>query len=214
MDILVGRGGNQNMAIKDPEIGAIHFELGEVEDLISISILSYKPTYVNGQRVVGYGNLFERDAVLTAGSSLNLKLSELLDTGIFDYKLIQSWSEVINRFSRSVDIDVFLNCCIENENEKDTLPVIYMKMGKAYLLIEENKLREAQILIYEIGDILYSLQDGSETLKTAYLGIFIPAYLLYKKAGLADMAQATLDCINSMEAQGVKFPSNTQQLIS
>lgn len=201
------------MVLKDPEIGATHFEIEEEDDLITIDILSYKPTYVNGLRIVGYGNLVERDDVLTAGSSLNIKISELIDAGRFDYKSIQSWSEVIDRFSRSVDIDVFLNCCVEDEDEKDTLPVIYLKMGKAYLLIEENKLREAQILIYEIGDQLYSLQDGSETLKTAYLGIFIPAYLLYKKAGVTDMAQATLDSINSMEAQGVRYPSNTQQLI-
>ena len=213
MEITVGRGGNQMMALKDPEIGATHFELYEEDDLVGIDILSYKPTYVNGMRIVGYGNLFERDAVLTAGSSLNIKLSELIEAGCFDYKLIQSWSEVINRFSRSVDIDVFLNCCVEIEDEKDTLPVIYLKTGKAYLLIEENRLREAQLLIYETGNLLYSLQDGSEALKTAYLGIFIPAYLLYKKAGLTDMAQATLDCIKSMEAQGVKYPSNTQQLI-
>ena len=201
------------MAIQDPEIGTVHFALEEVEGLVKIDILSYKPTYVNGRRVVGYGNLFERDAELTAGSSLNIKLSDLIDAGLFDYKSIQSWSEVTDRFTRSVDIDVFLNCCVDNEDEKDTLPVIYLKMGKAYLLIGENKLREAQILIYEIGDLLYSMQDGREELKTAYLGIFIIACLLYKSAGLTDMAQATLDCINSMEAQGVKYPSNTQQLI-
>ena len=213
MQIIVGRGGDQMMVIQDPEIGAVHFVLEEKDDLVNIDILSYKPTYVNGQRVVGFGNLFERDAELTAGSSLNIKLSDLIDAGLFDYKSIQSWSEVIDRFTRSVEIDVFLNCCVENEDEKDTLPAIYLKMGKAYLLIEENKLREAQILIYEIGDLLYSMQDGSEELKTAYLGIFIPAYLLYKSARLTDMAQATLECINSMEAQGVKYPSNTQHLI-
>lgn len=201
------------MVLKDPEIGATHFEIDEEDGLIVINILSYKPTYVNGLRIIGYGNLVERDAILTAGSSLSIKISELIDAGRFDYKSIQSWSEVINRFSRSVDIDVFLSCCVGEEEEKDMLPVLYLKMGKAYLLIEENKLREAQMLIYEIGDQLYSLQDGSETLKTAYLGIFIPAYRLYKIAGLADMAKATLDCIHSMEAQGVKYPSNTQQLI-
>ena len=215
MEILVGRGGNQKLAIKDPEIGATHFELGEVDDLINIDILSCKPTYVNGQRIVGFGNLFERDAVLTAGNSLNIRLSELIESGIFDYKSIRSWGEVINRFSRSIDIDVFLNCCIDSENDdQETLPLIYLKTGKAYLLIEENKLREAQMLIYELADLLFSMQDGSEELKTAYLGIFIPAYYLYKKAGLEKLAQATLDGIDTMRAQGIKFPENTQHLIS
>lgn len=215
MEILVGRGGNQMMSIKDPEIGATHFELGEVDDLVSIDILSYKPTYVNGKRVVGYGKLFDRDAVITAGSSLNMKLSEIIESGIFDYKSIRSWGEVINRFSRSVDIDVFLNCCVDSGNEDtETLPLIFLKIGKAFLLVEENKLREAQMLIYELADLLYSIQDGSEELKTAYLGIFIPAYILYKKAGLEEMARATLEGIETMKARGIKFPANTQHLIS
>ena len=59
-------------------------------------------------------------------------------------------------------------------------------------MTDENKFREAQNLVYEAGDILYDMQDGSELLQGIYASILTVCARLYLHVDRLDVARETI----------------------
>ena len=59
--------------------------------------------------------------------------------------------------------------------------------------MDEGKYWEAQNLIYEAGDTLYDMQDGSDVLQGVYATILVVCAQLYLKVGRLDVG---LEAIN------------------
>lgn len=184
MEIIVGRGGNQLNKITDPKIGACHCRITEKEDMYMVDIANYRPTFINGERVLEFNNLFPQDSIISMGDTINCPISELMIP--YDYSCLTDWGLAAERFERVIDVDVFLNCCIAPD-DRNSVAEYNIKACKAFLLIKEGRLRAAQEIIYEVGDALYALQDGSVELKTAYTAVMALCALLYEKAGLTSL---------------------------
>ena len=67
------------------------------------------------------------------------------------------------------------------------------KSAMAYCLIDEGKYWEAQSLIYEAGDTLYDLQDGSELLQGIYASMLTVCARLYVAVHRIDVAQEAIN---------------------
>ena len=59
--------------------------------------------------------------------------------------------------------------------------------------MDEGKYWEAQNLIYEAGDTLYDMQDGSDVLQGVYASMLVVCARLYLKVGRLDVG---LEAIN------------------
>ena len=77
----------------------------------------------------------------------------------------------------------------------------------AYYMTDENKFREAQNLVYEAGDILYDMQDGSELLQGIYASILTVCARLYLHVDRLDVAKEAIlgaaDIFNRLPSDGL-----------
>lgn len=192
MEILVGKGGNQSMPITDETVSRIHCKIEVLDSgFIAVTNLSASGTFLNGQKLVKR-TLVKREDELQLGVRFKATIHELLDS--VNYETF-TWHQVVrDKYLTSNALQAFISTSAQKVN--DQLPCYFMpvvKSAMAYYMTDEKKFREAQSLIYEAGDMLYDMQDGSDLLQGVYATILVVCARLYLKVGRLD---AGLDAVN------------------
>lgn len=192
MEVLVGKGGNQSMPITDETVSRIHCKIEVLDSgFIAVTNLSASGTFLNGQKLVKR-TLVKREDELQLGVRFKATIHELIDS--VNYETF-TWHQVVrDKYLTSNALQAFISTSAQKVN--DQLPCYFMpvvKSAMAYYMIDENKFREAQSLIYEAGDMLYDMQDGSDLLQGVYATILVVCARLYLKVGRLD---AGLDAVN------------------
>lgn len=191
MDILVGKGGNQSMPITDETVSRIHCKIEVLDSgFIAVTNLSASGTFLNGQKLVKR-TLVKREDELQLGVRFKATIRELLDN--VNYETF-TWHQVVrDKYLTSNALQAFINTSALKVN--DQLPCYFMpvvKSAMAYYMIDENKFREAQNLIYEAGDMLYDMQDGSELLQGIYASVLTVCARLYQQVNRLDEAKEAI----------------------
>ena len=191
MEVLVGTGGNQSIPINDPGVSRVHCKIEVLETgHISIVNLSAAGTYLNGSRVVKR-TLAKMDDTIQLGHNFTAKVRDLIEKE--DYSLYTCHQVVRSKFKDSDAIKVFLDLSANRAGEKManyTMPVV--KSALSYYYIDEGKYRSAQELIYEAGDEIYAMQDGSLLLQGIYATILAVCARLYLEVGRYVLALETI----------------------
>ena len=192
MDILVGRGGNQSIPISDETVSRIHCKI-EVFDtgMIAVTNLSTNGTLLNGQKLVKR-TLVKASDKLQLGVRFQTTVKELIEKE--DYSAYTCHQVIQRKYKSSHELQVFLSISAQRSSDQMTsyaIPVA--KSAQACYLMDEGKYWEAQNLIYEAGDALYDMQDGSDILQGIYATILVVCARLYLKVGRLDVG---LDAIN------------------
>ena len=191
MDILVGKGGNQCMPITDETVSRIHCKIEVLDSgYIAVTNLSASGTFLNGQKLVKR-TLVKREDELQLGVRFKATIRELLDN--VNYETF-TWHQVVrDKYLTSNALQAFISTSALKVN--DQLPCYFMpvvKSAMAYYMIDENKFREAQNLIYEAGDMLYDMQDGSELLQGIYASVLTVCARLYQQVNRLDEAKEAI----------------------
>ena len=191
MEILVGKGGNQSMPITDETVSRIHCKI-EVLDTghIAVTNLSAAGTFLNGAKLVKR-TLVNREDQLQLGPRFKATIRELIESE--DYSAYTCHQVVRRKYQTSGALQVFLSTSAQRSNDQLTqyaIPVA--KSAQAYYLMDEDKYWEAQNLIYEAGDTLYDMQDGSELLQGVYASVLTVCARLYQKVSRLDVALETV----------------------
>ena len=192
MEILVGRGGNQSMPITDDQVSRIHCKI-EVMDSghIAVTNLSAGGTLLNGVRLVKR-TLVKPEDTLQLSPSFTATVEELIKATDYD---TYTWHQVVLRkYPTARELQVFINTSaqhIDSQMPPYVMPVV--KSAMAYCLIAEGKYWEAQSLIYEAGDTIYDLQDGSELLQGIYASMLTVCARLYLAVNRLDVALETIN---------------------
>lgn len=192
MEVLVGKGGNQSMPITDETVSRIHCKIEVLDSgFIAVTNLSASGTFLNGQKLVKR-TLVKREDELQLGVRFKATIHELLDS--VNYETF-TWHQVVrDKYLTSNALQAFISTSAQKVN--DQLPCYFMPVVKstmAYYMTDEKKFREAQSLIYEAGDMLYDMQDGSDLLQGVYATILVVCARLYLKVGRLD---AGLNAVN------------------
>ena len=192
MEILVGRGGNQSIPIADEQVSRIHCKI-EVMDSghIAVTNLSAGGTLLNGVRLVKR-TLVKPEDTLQLGPSFTATVEELIKAT--DYDTYTCHQVVLRKYPTARELQVFINTSAQRTDSQlppYVMPVV--KSAMAYCLIDEGKYWEAQSLIYEAGDTLYDLQDGSELLQGIYASMLAVCARLYVAVNRLDVAQDTIN---------------------
>ena len=205
MEILVGRGGNQNMPITDEQVSRIHCKI-EVMDSghIAVTNLSVGGTWLNGMRLVKRTLVKPLDT-LRLGPTFTATVEQL--TSATDYDTYTCHQIVLRKYPTARELQVFINTSSQRANSQMASYVIPVaKSAMACCLIDEGKYWEAQKLIYEAGDTLYDLQDGSELLQGIYASMLVVCARLYLAVGRLDIG---IDTINGAIGIFERLPADT-----
>ncbi len=191
MDILVGKGGNQSMPITDETVSRIHCKIEVLDSgFIAVTNLSAAGTFLNGQKLVKR-TLVKREDELQLGVRFKATIHELLNN--VNYETF-TWHQVVrDKYLTSNALQAFIDTSakkINNQLPRYFMPVV--KSAMAYYMMDENKFREAQNLIYEAGDMLYDMQDGSELLQGIYASVLTVCARLYLQVDRLDVAKETI----------------------
>ena len=94
------------------------------------------------------------------------------------------------------------------------MPVV--KSTMAYYEIQEDKLYDAQMLLYEVGDQLYEMQDGTELLQGIYASILDLVGKLYVEVGKYEEAKIAADAATKIfhRIKPGQFSSSEEQIES
>ena len=192
MEILVGRGGNQNMPITDEQVSRIHCKIEVLDSgYIAVTNLSAGGTWLNGSRLVKR-TLVKPEDILRLGPSFTATVEQL--TATTDYDTYTCHQAVLRKYPTAHELQVFINTSAQrgdNQMAPYVMPVV--KSAMAYCLINEGKYWEAQCLIYEAGETLYDLQDGSDLLQGIYASILTVCARLYVAVHRLDVAQEAIN---------------------
>ena len=86
------------------------------------------------------------------------------------------------------------------------------KSAQACYLMDEGKYWEAQNLIYEAGDALYDMQDGSDILQGIYATMLVVCARLYMKVGRLDVGlEAINGAISIFDRLPADIPGNSAE---
>lgn len=206
MDILVGRGGNQSMPITDETVSRIHCKIEVLDNgYIAVTNLSTAGTMLNGQKLIKR-TLVQKNDILQLGPKFQASVNDLIEKE--DYSAYTCHQVVQRKYPSSRELQVFLSTSSQRATDQLTnyaIPVA--KSAQACYLMDEGKYWEAQNLIYEAGDTLYDMQDGSVTLQGVYATILVVCALLYLKVGRLDVA---LEAINGAISIFDRLPTDVQ----
>ena len=211
MDILVGKGGNQSMPITDETVSRIHCKI-EVMDTghIAVTNLSAAGTFLNGAKLVKQ-TLVNRDDKLQFGSRFTATVRELIESE--DYASYTCHQVVRRKYQSSGALQVFLSTSAQRaSNQLTQYAIPVAKSAQAYYLMDEGKYWEAQNLIYEAGDTLYDMQDGSEILQGVYATVLAVCARLYLKIGRLDMGlEAVKGAVGIFDRLPIDVPGNSTE---
>lgn len=191
MEILVGKGGNQSMPITDETVSRIHCKIEVLDSgFIAVTNLTASGTFLNGQKLVKR-TLVKREDELQLGVRFKATIHELLDS--VNYETF-TWHQVVrDKYLTSYALQAFISTSAQKVSGQ--LPCYFIPVVKsalAYYMMDENKFREAQDQIYEAGDILYDMQDGTELLQGIYASILTVCARLYLQLDRLDVAKETI----------------------
>lgn len=205
--MLIGTGGNQKNKINDPGVAPCHCIIVPDEDgIFIVEPTNFRPTFIEDERISG-DSVVTPDTNIRLGDFFSGKIKDLIQP--FDIASLKDWGLATQRFDSLTDLDVFqltVDLCYPDE-DLNIINLSSLKLCRAYYLIEEEKFREAQILIYESGDELYAAQDGSDELKSSYLSSMVLLYYFYQKIQMDDLGQTTLDRCKIMIDMGIACSS-------
>ena len=202
MEILVGRGGNQSMPITDEQVSRIHCKIEVLDSgLIAVTNLSANGTWLNIVRLVKRTVAKPQD-ILRLGPSFTSTIEQL--TATVDYEAYTCHQTVLKKYPGTRELQVFINTSAQRAGGQMApyvMPVV--KSAMAYCLIDEGKYWEAQSLIYEAGDAVYDLQDGSEFLQGIYASMLTVCARLYMAVNRLDKA---IEAINGAKSIFERLP--------
>lgn len=191
MEILVGRGGNQSMNILDEQVSRIHCKIEVLDSgFYAVTNLSPAGTWLNGTRLLKR-TLVQPHDTLRLGPTFTATVEQLMaktNVNIFTWHQL-----VLQKYPSAHELQVFINTSINRTNSPMAayvMPVV--KSAMAFCLIDEGKYWEAQSLIYEAGDALYDLQDGSPMLQCVYASSLVVCARLYVAIHRIDVAQEAI----------------------
>lgn len=213
--LIIGRGGNQKEKVTDSQVASLHCWISKEEEEYSVNPINILPTNINSQRIWN-STFVNGDDILTLGDELNDTVAGFWNKGVYDVSSISDWGVALSRFDRALDVETFRRVSLFGYNETiQTDPVIEnsLKGCQAFYLIKEGKLRAAQSLIYDAGDALYKIQDGSEKLKNTYCATLILAAYLYKKGSLSDLQKLSKERADKMLKNGASVSKNTLKIM-
>jgi tetratricopeptide (TPR) repeat protein len=192
MDILVGRGGNQGLVIEDENVSKIHCKI-EILDSgrMTVTNLSVKGTWLNGDKLVKR-TLVKPDDELRLGTSFTVRVKDLLVQE--NYNAYTNYLYIADRYKSKDDLEAFINTAAKHSVSQMpgyVMPVV--KSTLAYYDIQEGRLYDAQTLLYDVGDQLYEMQDGSELLQGIYASVLDLIGKLYVEVGKYDEAKIAAD---------------------
>lgn len=191
MNILIGKGGNQSIPITDESVSRVHCKIELLDGgFIAVTNLSTSGTWVNGNKI-SKRTLVQLTDELRLGQRFTAKVSDLIETE--DYSAYTCHQVVSRKYTTAASLQVFLSTTsqgLSGQLAAYVLPVV--KSTLAYFYIDEGRYREAQDLIYEAGDELYAMQDGSSSLQGIYATMLVICSRLYKEAGILDKALETV----------------------
>ena len=215
MDILVGRGGNQGMIIDDESVSKIHCKI-EVLDSgrMALTNLSAKGTWLNGIKLIKR-TLVKPDDELRLGPTYTVQVKELLTQE--NYNAYTNYIYVAERYKTKGDLEAFINAAAKysaGNMPNYVMPVV--KSTMAYYEIQEDKLYDAQMLLYEVGDQLYEMQDGTELLQGIYASILDLVGKLYVEVGKYEEAKIAADAATKIfhRIKPGQFSSSEEQIES
>lgn len=211
--MLIGTGGNQKNKITDPGVAPCHCVIiPDDNNIFIVEPTNYRPTFIEDERISG-DTVVTPDTNIRLGEFFSCKIKDLIQP--FDIGSLKDWGIATQRFNSLTNLDVFqlpVDLCYPDE-DLNIINLSSLKLCRAYFLIEEERFREAQILIYETGDELYAAQDGSDPLKNAYLSSMILVYFLYKRAGLEKMREIARNRSLMMINSGLSCSQNVMDLL-
>ena len=182
MEILVGRAGNQSLIINDGSVDKIHCKLIVFDSgLVAVANISRKGTLVNGVPVMRQ-TIVKPDDELRLGDSFTVRVKELLVQE--NYAAYTSYLYVARKYTSQAELEAFIHaaaCKSASEMPDYVMPVVNSTL--AYYYIQGGQLYQAQMLLYDAGDQLYDLQDGSEILQGVYASLLGLVGWLYLEAG-------------------------------
>jgi hypothetical protein len=158
---------------------------------IAVTNLSAAGTWLNGTRLVKR-TLVKPQDTLRLGPTFTATVEQLTSTT--DYNTFTCHQAVLRKYPTTRELQVFINTSAKRADSQMApyvMPVV--KSAMAFCLIDEGKYWEAQNLIYEAGDTLYDLQDGSELLQGIYASMLTVCARLYVAVHRLDVA---LEAIN------------------
>lgn len=211
MEVLVGKGGNQSMPITDETVSRIHCKIEVLDSgFIAVTNLSASGTFLNGQKLVKR-TLVKREDELQLGVRFKATIHELLDS--VNYETF-TWHQVVrDKYLTSNALQAFISTSAQKVN--DQLPCYFMpvvKSAMAYYMTDEKKYREAQSLIYEAGDMLYDMQDGSELLQGIYASVLTVCARLYLHVDRLDVGlEAINGAISIFDRLPADVPGNSAE---
>lgn len=216
MDIFAGRGGNQKLPLTDKEIAPLHCLIEcEEDNVYKVTPTSVNPTLIDGERIFETSYV-DGDTTVSLGEGNDYRIADLrkhLDAADFS-----DWGYVSRHIPDAVSAEAFNSVAVweytVNDGELNEFLWNNVATCQANYLIVEGKLRKAQELLYEAGDRLYAMQDGSPKLKSAYAALLVVLGKLYKAAGREDVAKEAIDGARCVMASGVECSDEVMTLLN
>lgn len=180
------------MPITDEQVSRIHCKI-EVMNTghIAVTNLSASGTWLNGIRLVKR-TLVKPQDTLRLGPSFTATVEQL--TATTNYDAYTCHQTVLRKYHTARELQVFINTSAQKADgmmAPYVMPVV--KSAMAYCLIDEGKYWEAQKLVYEAGDALYDMQDGSELLQGIYASVLSVCARLYMAVNRYDVASEAIN---------------------
>ena len=158
---------------------------------MALTNLSAKGTWLNGIKLIKR-TLVKPDDELHLGPTYTFQVKELLTQE--NYNAYTNYIYVAERYKTKGDLEAFINAAAKHSAgnmPNYVMPVV--KSTMAYYEIQEDKLYDAQMLLYEVGDQLYEMQDGTELLQGIYASILDLVGKLYVEVGKYEEAKIAAD---------------------
>lgn len=197
MTILVGKGGNQNIPITDETVSRVHCKIELLDGgYIAVTNLSISGTWVNDVKVVSR-TLVNPTDVLRLGPHFTIKVADVIESE--DYSVYTCHQVVSKKYSTAESLQAFL--AVSSLRAADQLAPYTIPVAKSTLanfFIDAGQYRKAQSLIYEAGDEIYAMQDGSSLLQGVYATMLVICARLYTKVGRPEKAYETIQAAMSI----------------
>lgn len=218
MDIYIGRGGNQAADLTTAGVAPLHCIINEEDDDYKVTPMNVLPTLADGERI-GHEAWVSADTMLTVGN-ITLPITELAKTA--DLTEWSDWGVARRRLCDFNAAFIFNKGTvgeyyIDEEESGGTEYILlwgYSACCMAYYMIEQGQMRKAQELIYEAGDDLYALQDGSPRFKIAYAGVLALLAWFYVKIDRLDVAREALNGAKQIIGPGIKVSPEITDIIN
>ena len=216
MDIFAGRGGNQKIPLTDKGIAPLHCLIEcEEDNVYKVTPTSVMPTFIDGERVFET-TYVDGDTTVSFGKDNEFRIADLRKH--IDVADFSDWGFVSRHIPDAISAEAFNSVPVweypVNDGELNEFLWNYVAICQANYLIDEGKMRKAQELLYEAGDSLYAMQDGSVKFKSAYASLLVVLGKLYKAVGREDVASQALDGARHVFASGVECSEEVTELLN